>query len=493
MSKTLKTAATSWFDVNKKGLADLLRDKCKSFIFFELIQNAWDEEVTKVTVSLRPITGKSLIEVVVEDDSPDGFADLRDSFTLFAPSKKKGDPELRGRFNLGEKLVLSLCDEAKIISTRGTVFFGSDGSRTRSKSCREAGSEFQAAIRMTRNEYIKALAKLKTVIPPAGVQTILDWNQCSMELTRPTPICTFTASLPTEVADDEGVMRRTVRKTVVEVFEPVGDSVAGIYEMGIPVVDTGDKYTVNIGQKVPLSMSRDNVTPAFLQDVRALVLNETSKLLTEEEAQETWVTQASSDEKCSDEAIDDVLTKRYGEKRVMYDPSDPESSQLAASKGYAVIYGGSLNKGQHANVRSSGAAVSSGSLFPTTGVEFSPDGEPPIPEEDWTDGMKRVAGYAKKLAELLMDTTIQVRIHPKLAGFAACYGDRTLCFSKRSLGNKFFDNFPSNRERVNDLLLHEFGHHYESSHLDSRFHEALTRLGAKAIEVALEDPSQFNG
>mgnify|MGYP003656593851 CR=1 FL=1 len=493
MSKTLKTTETSWFKVNKKGLADLLRDKCKSFVLFELIQNAWDEQVTEVIVTLSPIAGKSLIKVTVEDDSPDGFADLRDCFTLFAPSKKKGDPELRGRFNLGEKLVLSLCDEAKIVSTKGTVLFGSDGTRAKGRTRRKEGSKFSGAIRMTRKEYDKALTKLKTVIPPDGVKTLVFSEGDPVSLKRPTPICTFTASLPTEIGDDEGVMRRTVRKTVVEVFEPVGDSVAGIYEMGIPVVDTGDKYTVNIGQKVPLSMSRDNVTPAFLQDVRALVLNETSKFLTEEEAQETWVTQASGDEKCSDEAIDDVLTKRYGEKRVMYDPSDPESSQLAASKGYAVIYGGSLNKGQHANVRSSGAAVSSGSLFPTDGVEFSPDGDPPIPEENWTDGMKRVAGYAKKLAKLLMDTTIQVRIHPKLAGFAACYGDRTLCFSKKSLGNKFFDNFPTNRERVNDLLLHEFGHHYESSHLDSGFHEALTRLGAKAIELALDDPDQFNG
>jgi hypothetical protein len=487
------SAAQSWFEVNKKGLSDLLRDKCKSFVLFELIQNAWDEQVTEVTVSLRAVPGKPLIEVVVTDDNPDGFADLRDAFTLFAPSKKKADPELRGRFNLGEKLVLSLCDEATIQSTKGTVHFGSDGLRTKSKVSREAGSEFRGVMRMTRKELDTATSKLKTLIPPTGVKTLLVTDEATTELTRPAPVCTFEATLPTEFADVEGVMRRTTRKTEVEVFEPVGDGDAGIYELGLPVVDTGDKFTVNIMQKVPLNLSRDNVTPAFLQDVRALVLNETSDLLTDEEATETWVTQATTDEKCSDEAISNVLDKTYGKKRVAYDPSDPESSHRAMAEGYAVVYGGSLNSGQWDNAKSGGAIASSGSMFPTPKVESDPNGVPPIPEDKWTDGMKKVAHYAKRLANLLMDTTISVNVYPTLGGFGACFGNRELSFSKQSLGNKFFDQFPSNREEVNRLLIHEFAHHFESDHLDAGYHKALCRLGAKAIEIALEDPEQLEG
>lgn len=483
-------STSTWFDVNKKGLSALLRDRCKSFVLFELIQNAWDEQVTEVTVSLRAVPGKPLVEIIVTDDNPNGFADLRDAFTLFAPSKKKADPELRGRFNLGEKLVLSLCDEATIASTKGTVRFGSNGLRTTSKARLEVGSEFKGVMKMTRQEFAKALAKLKSVVPPAGVRTLLVTDEETIELTRPEPVCTFEATLPTEVADSEGVMRRTYRKTKVEVFEPIG--IAGIYEMGIPVVDTGDRYTVSIEQKVPLSMSRDNVTPSFLQDVRALVLNETSHLLTKEEATETWVTQATTDEKCSDEAISNVLDQTYGEKRVAYDPSDPESSHRAMAEGYAVIYGGSLNKGQWDNAKSGGAVASSGSMFPTPKVETDPNGVPPIPESKWTDGMKTVRDYAKQLALKLMDTTISVNVYPTLGGFAACYGNRELSFSRQSLGNKFFDEFPSNRARVNRLLIHEFGHHYESDHLSSRYHDALCRLGAKAVELALSEPEAFD-
>jgi len=45
-----------------------------------------------------------------------------------------------------------------------------------------------------------------------------------------------------------------------------------IYELGIPVVDSGLPWHVDIGQKVPLSFERDNVTPAYLARLRAVVL-----------------------------------------------------------------------------------------------------------------------------------------------------------------------------------------------------------------------------
>jgi hypothetical protein len=40
-----------------------------------------------------------------------------------APSQKKKDPRERGRWNLGEKLVLSLCDEATISTVGVTLRF----------------------------------------------------------------------------------------------------------------------------------------------------------------------------------------------------------------------------------------------------------------------------------------------------------------------------------------------------------------------------------
>ena len=97
-----------WFDVDKAGLAKLLARKGKEFVLFELVQNAWDEDTRQVQVGLQRIPGTKYAHLMVEDDSPNGFADLSHAFTLFADSAKKQDVNKRGRFNLGEKLVLAV-------------------------------------------------------------------------------------------------------------------------------------------------------------------------------------------------------------------------------------------------------------------------------------------------------------------------------------------------------------------------------------------------
>src|SRR6185295_14958917 len=103
------------------------------------------------------------------------------------------------------------------------------------------------------------------------------------------------------------------------------------YEMGIPVVATGDRWHVNIGQKVPLNMDRDNVTPAYLGQVRAIVAECMARELTTADANATWVRDAFErhGDDFSPELVNDLVTLRFGEKRVAYDPSDPEANALA--------------------------------------------------------------------------------------------------------------------------------------------------------------------
>jgi hypothetical protein len=77
--------------------------------------------VSKVSVSLE-YRGRNKALLVVQDDAPEGFRDLTHAFTLFAESAKKTNPEQRGRFNLGEKLVLAMCDEVTIRTTKAAVY-----------------------------------------------------------------------------------------------------------------------------------------------------------------------------------------------------------------------------------------------------------------------------------------------------------------------------------------------------------------------------------
>ena len=79
----------NWFEVDKAGLAKLLERKGKAFVLHELVQNAWDQKVTKVDVHLNRDPGTHHVIIMVEDDDPNGFADLSHAFTLFAESAKK--------------------------------------------------------------------------------------------------------------------------------------------------------------------------------------------------------------------------------------------------------------------------------------------------------------------------------------------------------------------------------------------------------------------
>ena len=75
------------FEVDKKGLEKILERRGKSFAVLELVQNAFDENVTSVEVTIRPTEGsRGYHDIVVEDDSPEGFADLSHAYTLFAES-----------------------------------------------------------------------------------------------------------------------------------------------------------------------------------------------------------------------------------------------------------------------------------------------------------------------------------------------------------------------------------------------------------------------
>ena len=60
-------------------------------------------------------------------------------------------------------------------------------------------------------------------------------------------------------------------------------------------------------------MDRDNVTPAYLAQLRVAVLNEAGHLLEDDEATNDWVSSAAADERASSEAGERVLTSRYGE------------------------------------------------------------------------------------------------------------------------------------------------------------------------------------
>jgi hypothetical protein len=477
-----------WFDVDKAGLAKILARRGKEFIIFELVQNAWDEDTKRVDVSLTRIPGTRTARLTVEDDNPNGFADLSHAFTLFAESEKKTSVGKRGRFNLGEKLVLALCDEAEIASTKGTIQFDKTG-RHKRRSRRAQGSVFTGIIRMTQEEIDYCAEVIHQLLPPPSIAT--HFNRVAIG-TR-SPVTTVVATLPTEQADEEGFLRKTSRKTTIEVHEPKDGETAMLYEMGIPVVQTGDRWHVNVMQKVPLIVDRDNVPPSYLSLVRSIVIENARHMLTADDANATWVKDAIQQhgDKLADSTITRLAELRFGEKRVAYDPSDPEANKLAVSQGYTVVHGGHLSKPEWDAVRRTNAILPAGQVTPSP-KPFSPNGSPLtlLPEDHWTPNIRAIVDYVQRLAPKMVGVAVSVKIaNEPTWPFRATYGNGDLIFNLNRLGHKWFR--PESLLEINRLVIHELGHHFSGDHLSSEYHDALCLLGAKLSQLALEDPSIF--
>jgi hypothetical protein len=368
--------------------------------------------------------------------------------------------------------VLSLCKRASIMSTTGTVIFDEDG-RRQTDERRETGTEFLAEIRMTDEDAEETKQLLTQMLIPENCAL---WFN-GVIVRQPQAVRMFEVALPTEMADEDGVLRRTSRKTSVMLYEP-GPIGAWLYELGVPVVELPeDRWSVNVEQKVPLNAERDNVTPAYLAKLRTAVLDNAFDLLSPDDAAEPWVEQAI--EEAQPAAVQAAISKRFGEKRAVYDPSDPEASAGLVSQGYTILHGRSLSSGAWSAVKRSEAALPAGQIAPTTYARFSVDGtETSIEPDRWTPGMKMLAAYSLEMAQFLLQKHIEIKFFSsvKLA-WAACYGPGgPLCFNIGRLGRKFVDK--PEQHAVDMLLLHEFAHEYESNHLSTDYHEAICKLGA---------------
>jgi hypothetical protein len=487
----------NWLEVDRKGLSKLVERRGKISLVQELVANALDADgTTQVDVLLAPEQGVPHASITVTDNSPSGFSDISHAWTLFAESNRKGYPLKRGRFNLGEKLVLALCVEASIVSTKAAVMFDGRG-RTNTRARREVGSEFQGIVRITRAELAEIQVGIKRLLPPPGVTITVNGEALPERL----PLKTVEATLMTEIVDDENVLKRSPRKTTVDIYAVLPGETAMLYEMGMPVVETGDKFHVSVGQKCPVNFERDNVTPAYLRDVRTVVVNAMHDQLTVADANATFVNEALADKDASPEAVSKALDLKYGEKRAIWDPSDPEANMNLTAQGYTLIKGSQLTGDQWANVKKHDGARTkpAGQIAPTKKALFGPGGKDTwVPREKWTAAMRAVVAYSTEVCRLLADSRVQVEVSilsDITESWAACYGGQGLVFNLGRVGYDFFDACKSGpTDQLNCLLIHELGHGMPGgeNHLASEYHEALCKLGAKLTRLALIKPELFS-
>jgi len=470
----------NWFAADKEGLSRLMKRRGLAWALYEVVQNGLDQNVSRVDVELRTIPGVPQAWLTCEDDDPEGFENLALAWTLFADTGKRSDPTKAGRFTMGEKMVLALAMEAKIATTTGTVIFDPSGRKV-TKAKREKGSRIEVRLPMTRAEFDEVARAAMRVIPREGVTLTFNGEQ----VPHRKPVKTFECDLQTEFTDEEKFLRRTKRKTKVTVFAPLPGEEPSLYELGLPVVpfDGGEPWHVYIHQRVPLNADRDNVTPAYLQTIRVLLANEMRDALKKEHVDQLWLNAATEDDRIDSEAVNTVLDHRFGKKRAIFDPTDPEANKQLMNEGFAIIHGGSLSKGQWANVKGANLATPSGQIRPS-GVHYSPDGDPErlVPEDQWTNGMRAIVEMSKDLAEVLIGKTIHVKLvnEPTALPHAAWYGNGVLTFNVGRLGKAWFNEAPPGPKHL-ELILHELAHDKVKDHLTKEFADEVGRLAVKLL------------
>jgi hypothetical protein len=471
------------FEVDVKGLRQLQAGKPKWFIIRELLQNAMDEDIKRCEIFLQYKQGKAHIGVT--DDSPIGFRDLADAYTLFKDTYKRSNAQKRGRFNLGEKQVLCMADYARIISTTGALeFHVLKGERTTLRRRREAGSEVYVEVRMTKEEFQECVDYCRQILLPKNIILVLTVNGEEMwdGIGYRFPTKTFTAKLLTELKQDDS-MRRVSRETEVHLHSLLNEK-AYIYEMGIPICEIDCDYSIDVQQKVPMSSDRDTVDSKYLKTLYGEVLNHTIDEISTEQSSNIWVREGFSSDRAEKETRQEVLTKRFGEKALIANPNDKRSMDEAISNNYNVVYGSEMSGEEWAAVKQDGLMISTSAQF-KTGIA---DGKSVKP----TEAQAKVGSLSKKIAKELLGLDITVSYYESPdATVKADFSQEAsrLRFNVSHFTNSEWlaDEHGEVKESTLDLIIHEIGHsqgwHYEHS-----YHDCITKLGAKLAKRVARDP-----
>src|SRR5439155_7096912 len=235
---------------------------------------------------------------------------------------------------------------------------------------------------------------------------------------------------------------------------------------------------------------RENVQAGFLRQVRVAVFNRMHGQLGPDDVNSGWAETAIASPDCDWQAVQSYLSRRFGDKRVSFDPSDPEANKLAVSQGYTVVHGGMMSAAAWQNAKAAKAILPAGQVTPGPKVWTGEDDPNAalfndwIPESKWTDGMREVADFARRVAEKVLSRQIVVKFcsTPHHLGGASYGPGGELVFNKFRLGADWFEHGIT--EDVVRLLIHEFGHQLSLDHLCSEYHQALCRIGAKLFAAA---------
>lgn len=460
------------FEIDHAGMRELQEGREPWQLVKELVSNSWDEAVTRCEVTIINLEPRKT-KIVCYDDGA-GFSKIDDAWILMRTTPKRLNPTVRGRFNIGEKEIISVAKEAKIRTSGKIILFPDGGGRqVRTDPKPLTGTSVECIMPWGNRQADSIVENLRKLLTPKGITYVVN----GITVPYHKPYKTLTATLDTVLQERAGEpMRPTRRQTSLEIYQPNGVKPT-LYEMGIPVQEITCQFSVNILQKVPLPPNRDTVRDSYLQDVYKTVLEATIDEVADPSA--TWVRQAVEDPEISPEAVKKTMTKRYGDKVVLWS-KDQYANEKATQSGYEVIHGRTLSEAERKAFADQGLQHSSDKFKAQAGIAKPYD---PTPE------MLKVAEYAKMLHRELVGSTCSVTFVSQFAGaYGACYGSGTLTFNVAQLGKAWFDSIDP---KVTALILHEISHTKGDWHNDE-WQRAFEAMAGSAVHLSLEKPQLFS-
>ncbi len=477
-------SAKARFEVSTEGMAGLHEGRDLWSLVKELVANVWDEDSTICHVEINPIFSPERVErleVKVEDDGP-GFKDINDAFTLMAPTNKRHDSSVRGRFNIGEKEILSIAVEGKVETVGQTVYFPENGGREIEANDRKKGTIVSAIVNRPHSELEGTVDALLGFLPPKNIDYVVNGQKVENRVHVAT---TTGRRLHTILASGIGEpLKYSYRNAQIDIYEPQ-NGVGHIFEMGIAIQEIEMPYDVDIQQKVPMPPNRDTVTAKYLQSVFAEVLKVTVDDLKEEHASESWVQMAVEDARTEDDVVKKVMDAKLGENVVLWS-KDTYANEMAHDNGFEVVQPRTLSKIERSRFKDVGLQTSHAAY----GLKTDENAEIKIYSDDEiTESMRDVEAYTKWLSKQLLGFECHVRFIGSLGlgdDRVAQYGGRQLDYVVPRLGEDWFE-MPNGKPLMQhtEMIIHELGHEGKSitPHTGEYVHR-LAELGAKATHLA---------
>jgi hypothetical protein len=458
------------FEIDTQGMRELQEGREPWQLVKELVSNSWDEAIHHCEVTVTNLEPRKT-KIVCYDDGA-GFYDITDAWTLMKTTNKRSNPNVRGRFNIGEKEIISVAKEAKIMTSGKIIIFPNSGGRlVKTAPTSTNGTTVQCIMPWGNRQADSVVANLRKLLPPENITYVV--NGIAVAYQKPYKVLPATLDTILQERPNEP-MRPTRRQTTIEIYKPTEKPT--LYEMGIPVQEITCQYSVNVLQKIPLPPNRDTVRDSYLQDIYKTVLEATVDEVSDPSA--TWVRQAVEDPDISPIAVKKTMEKRFGDKVVLWS-KDQWANEKALDAGYEIIHGRTLSEAERNAFGQVGLQHSNDTFKPSFGEST---------QYDPTLAMQKVAKYAKMLHQELIGTscTIQFFSMNNCANLAQ-YGNGCLSFCVTNLGKAWFETI---NPAVTSLILHEISHTSGDQH-NNEWQKNFERLAGKAVHLALEKPELF--